>query len=222
MSQPQPKIPDLRDLQDNVPETLHPILNWAGKNSKLIIGVLSVVILAVAAYSVIKVVTGHRESSARDELAEILLSGPSDTEFEQLAALAEDAPEGVALRARFELAAAQADAKEYEAAAQTFAELANTTDPDLRALATMSQARCLLLDGRPDQAMGVLGAVKDAVPEAYSGPVTRLYATAAEAAGQPDVAVAAYQELLSKGQGVDTEYLLYKLNQLSADAQTGS
>ena len=221
MSQPQPKLPDLRQLQENVPETLHPILKWMGRNSKLLIVVISAIILVVAAYSVTKMIMGHQTDSARDELAAILLSN-DPAEMDKLAAFAADAPRSVALRARFELAQARLIEQGYEGAAQAFGELAQSEDPDVHTLATMSQARCLLLDGKAEAALEIMDALKVAAPDAYTGPVTRLYAAAAEAAGRTDMAVAAYQELLSLGQGVDTEFLLYKLNQLSDEAQAGS
>ena len=221
MNQPDSKIPDLRGLQENVPETLHPVLNWMGRNHKLLIGIVSVIILVVAGFSIFKVVTGHQAESARNELTDILFSNDPG-EMDRLAAFAEDAPEAVAVRARFELAAAKLGEKDYAGAAEAFAELARSEDKDVHVLATMSQARCLLLDDKADQALALMDDLKTSVPEAYSGSVTRLYAVAAEAAGKTDLAVSAYQELLAKGQGVDTEFLLYKLNQLSDASQSGS
>jgi len=81
-------------------------------------------------------------------------------------------------------------------------------------MAAIGHAKCLILSGKPQEALTLLEGMKAKAPEAYAIAVTRQIAVAAEAAGNTQAASAAYAELAGKAEGSGKPYFEFKANQL--------
>lgn len=218
MDQEKPQLlVDLKTLEQNVPDRLHPLLDFLLGNLRIIgYGVAGLLVL-VAAYGV---VSGMRASSLENSREELGLIVVQKTGSERVAALEEyarKAPDGVRPKALLELARAGMDDKQYDKAVEAWKQVEGLGDPELTLTARMGQAKSLMLGGKNKEAVAMLTAMVASVPQPLKRAVNAQLASAAEAAGDIPQAVRAYQELASSAQNdEDRPYLNAKIEQLKA------
>ncbi len=206
----------LEQIKKAVPDTSQRLFDFLSANLKPIAIGCAVLILAVAAYSGLNHWRERSAAKAADVLGVILIEkNDPAARMQALDEFLKDAPKSLKPTAQLELAAAAMAAKQYDKAASAWTELEGSGSADMQVIAGVGHAKCLLLAGKPKDALTLLTALKAKAPEAYALPITRQIAVAAEQAGDAKTAQAAYAELAGKSEGAGKPYFEFKANRLS-------
>lgn len=205
----------LENIESHVPDSLHPVLEAAFKYRKQIVIVVSAIIAAAALYAGYNAYNQRAMASAQSEMGAILIQKSGQEKVDALKALLGSVPSSVKPAVLLELAQATMAAEAYDEAAGYWNDLAGDTDSDLNIIARMGKAKSLQLAGKPAEAVTVLKDLQGVVGEAYTIPVTRQLAVAAEAAGDNALALEAYKKLAEQPVS-DKPYIDYKVAQLEA------
>lgn len=205
----------LEQIKKVVPGTSQRLFAFLTTNLKSIVIGCGAIILAVAIYSGVNHFRQRSTEKAADALGVILIEKTeSKARVEALEGFLKDAPAGLRPSALLELAAAAMVDKQYDKAATAWTELEGSSSPDMKVIAGIGHAKCLLLQGKAPEALALLQGLKSKSPEAYATAITRQVAAAAEQAGNTPVAQAAYAELAAKDNISGKPFFEFKANQL--------
>lgn len=200
-------------------DELHPILHFLSSNLKLIALALGGLLLVVALISGYRAWSDSRLAEAREELGKLTAAGGEDR-LANLQAFAKEAPSALRTAALLEVATAAVEEDNQAVALEAFRALRDSSEDGVRATAELGVANALMAMGKPDEALQGLKAASG-LPEAYKAPLARARAQAAEAAGQLDEAIAAYEQLRELEPG-NAEFMAAKSADLQArQARTG-
>lgn len=208
---------DLRALEQNVPQKLHPVLDFLVNNLRQIAWGVAGIVLLVAVYGVISHVRKGSEEKAQDELGLIVVQKLGAERMKALEAYVKTAPDALKAKANLELARIAMDEKAYDQAQAAWKALEGMGDPNLVFTAKLGQAKCLMLAGKNKEAVAALIDLSAKAPKDAKRVVTAQLASAAEAAQDWPTAVKAYQELASgAANDQDKPYLDAKVEQLKS------
>lgn len=208
-------VDQLEQIKKAVPDTSQRLFDFLATNLKPIAVGCGVIILVMAAYAGVDHWRKGQAAKAADALGVILIEkNEPEARVQALEAFLKDAPSSLKPTAQLELAAAAMIGKQYDKAISAWTELEGSSSPDLKAMAGIGHAKCLLLTGKAQEALTLLDGMKAKAPAAYAEAITRQIAVAAEAAGNPQAASAAYGELAGKAEGAGKPYYEFKANQL--------
>lgn len=208
-------VEQLEQIKKAVPDTSQRLFDFLVTNAKPIAIGCGLIILAAAIYSGADYWRKRQIAKAADAMGVVLIDQADPAlRAKALEDFIKDAPSGLLPTAQLELATAAMLAKQYDKAAEAWAKLAGSDSPDMQAMAGIGQAKCLVLSGKPKEALTLLEGLKAKAPAAYAEAITRQVAVAAEAAGDPQTASAAYAELAGKAEGAGKPFYQFKANQL--------
>ncbi len=213
MADKQPVQPDSGLTAAVEHDELHPILHFLSSNLKAIALAVGGILLIVALVSGYKSWRETRLADAREELGKLVAANGSNR-LADLQAFAGQAPSAMRTAALLELARAAVEEEDQAVALETFRKLRDVADGELRATAELGMANALVDMGKPAEALQSLKAASG-IPEAYKASLARTRAQAAEAAGQLNEAVAAYEELREL-EPANAEFIAAKLSGLQA------
>jgi hypothetical protein len=206
----------LEQIKKAVPDTSQRLFEFLSANLKSIAIGCAVLILAVAAYSGLNHWRDRSAAKAADALGVILIEKTeAKARVQALEDFLKDAPASLKPTAQLELAASAMVDKQYDKAAAAWTELEGSSSADVKAIAGIGHAKCLLLSGKGTEALALLEGLKAKAPESYSAAITRQIAVTAEAAGNAQAASAAYSELAGKAEGSGKPYFEFKANRLN-------
>ncbi|WP_291327316.1 tetratricopeptide repeat protein [Desulfovibrio sp. UCD-KL4C] len=204
----------LDQVQASVPDSIHPFLDYLLEHGKMIIaGVAAIIVIAagVAGYQHMQ----HRSQlKAQSELGTILIKYSGTKKAQELADFLKTAPAEMKPAVELALAKAWMDASKFTQAGSVWAEIAKS-DEAMAPVASIGQAKCLVLSDKPEEAVKVLQALKNKVGENFANTIDRLLASAAEKAGNNQLAIQAYQGLLNNNPAQKL-YLESKIDELKA------
>ncbi len=208
---------DLRTLEQNVPDKLHPVLDFMLGNLRQIGWAVTGIILVVAVYAVTSHIRKGNVEKAQDELGLIIVQKLGAERMSALETYAKTAPSDLKAKAYLELARVAMDEKDFDKAQTAWKDLEGLGDPNLTFTAKLGQAKCLMFAGKNKEAVTALTALAATAPAAAKRGVTAQLASAAEAAQDWPAAVKAYQELSStSANDQDKPYLDAKVEQLKS------
>jgi len=208
-------IEQLEQIKKAVPDTSQRLYEFLVTNLKPIAVGCGASILAAGAYSGFKYWRANQLAKAADAMGIVLIERADPAaRVTGLEEFLKDAPSGLKATGQLELATAAMLAKQYDKAASAWAELENSPSPDMKIVAGIGRAKCLLLTGKAQEALTFLEGLKAKAPESYAEAITRQSAVAAEAAGNTQTASAAYEELAGKAEGAGKPFYVFKANQL--------
>jgi len=208
-------VEQLEQIKKAVPDTSQRPFDFLVLNMKPIAIGCGLIILAAGAYSGFKYWRAAQLAKAADAMGVVLIERADPAaRVTGLEEFLKDAPSGLKATGQLELATAAMLAKQYDKAASAWTELEGSPSPDLQVVAGIGHAKCLALLDKPQEALTLLQGLKTKAPEAYAGAITRQIAVAAEAAGNPQAAAAAYEELAGKAEGSSKPFYVFKANQL--------
>jgi hypothetical protein len=206
----------LEQIKKSVPDTSQRLFDFLTANMKPIAVGCAALLLAVAAFAGVRHWRTVSAAKAADQLGVILIAKQTpDERMKALEGFLKDAPKSLRPTAQMELAAAAMAAKQYDKAAGAWSELEGSGSADMQVIAGIGHAKCLLLVGKPQEALTLLNALKAKAAADYAMPITRQIAVAAEQAGDTKTAQAAYSELAEKSVGAGKPYFEFKANRLS-------
>ncbi len=213
-------IPDGLDAQ--VPEELHPALQFLLDNIKPIgVGILTVVVVVAA-------ITGYQNYQkkqlieASQKLGKIVQSSQGDERIKALQSFIAEAPEAVLPSALFSLADEAMQAGQYAVAADAYKRLAGLSDDSTALVAILGQASAEMAGGNPGEAADLLSQLKAKAPENFVIMINMQLAQAYEQAGQYQAAIDAYQDVLNKTGQESRSLFEYKISKLKAKLELGN
>jgi len=112
------------------------------------------------------------------------------------------------------IAKAWMDAGNYANAKNAWAVVGKTT-PEMAPIAGLGEAKCLMLENKPGEAVTILQALVNSASAPYTPSINRLIAEAAEQDGNLQVAITAYQALLTSAPQ-EASFFEFKIKELKA------
>ncbi|WP_421901536.1 tetratricopeptide repeat protein [Maridesulfovibrio sp.] len=204
----------LNQVHESTPDTLHPILDYIIKNGKMIAAGVAAIILIAGGISGFKYMNQQKLIKAQSEMGTILIKYSGAKQADALAAFEKDAPASMKPAVQLALAKAWMDAGHYADAKTVWAAIAKTS-PKLSAVSGLGQAKCLMLEDKAGEAVTVLQKLKESVDAVYAASINRLLGEAAEKAGNIQVAIQAYQGLMTSSPQ-EASFFEFKIKELKA------
>lgn len=206
----------LEKFQDVINRDTPPLLQKIVANLKPILLGAAILVALAATVAGFRMLQARNLAGAQEALGSILASTSGKDKIAALEKFLPEAPSGLRSAVLFELAGASMNLKEYDKAVGYWADLAARADGDERVVAKLGHAHALTRGGKAAEAVKELEALKQGAPEPFLVPLTRQLALAAEAAGDRQTALAAY-ETLAKSEAVgDRPFIESKIAQLKA------
>nr|WP_321256046.1 transcriptional regulator [uncultured Pseudodesulfovibrio sp.] len=205
----------LTDIESRAPQSMHPILEAAFKYQKQLILAVSVIIGVTAIYAGYNAYATKAKATAQAELGVILVETRNKDQIEKLETLLNTVPASVKPAVVLEIAQASMTFGEYSKAVTYWGMLIGETNEDMQFTARMGKAKALLLEGKGADALTEMKELVGIASDAYTVPVYRQLALAAETAGDTVEALAAYKKLAEKDVA-DKPFIDYKISQLES------
>jgi len=210
----------LGELQSEVSTEAAPLLQFIANNVAVIVVVLGLLVAAVVGVGAWQWHTSKRVEEAQTHFARLLFQQRGAARVSALEGFAATAPGAVRLAALTELGLAALAEKDAAQAAVAFARVAALDkDKPFGAFAALSEAQSLMQAEKPAEALTVLEALENTVPEYIRVQVRGLIALSAWQAGKTDRAIKAYEDLLAGALGDDADYYRFCIQQLKAHVE---
>ena len=205
----------LDDIESHVPETLHPILEAAFKYHKQLIAGVAAIIAVTVIYVGVNAYNQRALATAQTELGTILIEASGEDKIARLENLLGSAPGSAQPAILLELAQASMNNGQYDKAVGYWNQLSGEVDDDLEMVTRLGEAKSLTLAGKGADAVVILKDLAGIAPAAFTVPVYRQLAIAAETSGDTATALEAYRKLAEQ-QVPDKPFIDYKVAQLEA------
>ncbi|OIQ51099.1 hypothetical protein BerOc1_03044 [Pseudodesulfovibrio hydrargyri] len=214
MAATNPDQPDvLTDIEARTPDSLHPILEAAFAYRKQLISAVCVILAVTVAYAGYKAYSARAESSAQAALGEIMVSSTGADRLAKLDAMLGDVTDSVRPAVTLEAAQTAMSLGDYAKAQGYWEALVGLTEGEMQFVARLGRAKAMALAGNGADALKEMKELVGLASAAYTIPVYRQLALAAEAAGDKAEALAAYKKLDGENVG-DKPFIEYKISQL--------
>ena len=204
------------EMDQHVPDELHPLLQYFVDNLKKIVAGISAIILVVAVYAGVQAYNNHNLEKNVEKLGAILLNEKGAQKIEALKALAKDCPSAMREGVRLQLATALMLNKQYLEAESIYKELEGVDDKNMSTIVSLSLVRTYMDQNQSDKALDELKKLKASAPESYRPVVSMQLANAAEQAQDWPTALESYKSLAEKAQPGVADYYKYKIKQIEA------
>lgn len=185
-------IPEMAEVADE----LHPVLRWLHTNLKPVVAGIAAILIIVGGYGIYKEMHKSALEDASAKLGAILIKEDASVRLTELDAFAADAPEEMASGVRFEIIRAAMEKGDYVRAAAEWEKL-GTVGGNIAFVADLGRGQALFLEGKPAEALAVFEEAMASTPETYKRAVTEMIASSAEASGNLERAIKAYEDLTS-------------------------
>jgi tetratricopeptide (TPR) repeat protein len=216
MAATNPDQPDvLNDIESRTPESLHPILEAAFTYRKQLITAVCVILAATVAYAGYKAYSAKAEAGAQAALGEIMVSSTGADRLAKLDAMLGDVTDSVRPAVTLEAAQTAMNLGDYAKAQGYWEDLVGMTEGEMQFVARLGRAKAMTMAGHGAEALKEMKELAGLASAAYTIPVYRQLALAAEAAGDREEALAAYKKLDGEDIG-DKPYVEFKISQLES------
>lgn len=214
MAATNPVQPDvLTDIESHTPESLHPILEAAFTYRKQLITAVCIILAVTVAYAGYRAYSARAEANAQARLGEIMVSSTGADRLAKLDAMLGDVTASVRPAVTLEAAQTAMGLGDYAKAEGYWESLVGMTEGEMQFVARLGRAKAMALAGKGADALKEMKELAGLASAAYTVPVYRQLALAAEAAGDKAEALAAYKKLDGEDIG-DKPYIEYKISQL--------
>lgn len=202
----------LNQVHESTPDSIHPLLDYLLKNGKLIASAIVAIIIIAAGFSTYQYMGEQDQLKAQSELGAILIKHSGAKQAEALAAFGKKAPSEMKPAVQLALAKAWMDAKDFTKAEVVWAALAKE-NKELAPVAKLGTAKCMMLANKPAEAVNILQDLKEKSGNTFGPTINRMLADAAEKSGNIQLAIQAYQGLLTSNPN-EKAYLEGKIKEL--------
>ncbi len=210
---PETNVPGMEEIEH---DELHPVLKALGKYWKPITAVVVALLVVLAGVALYKAQKKSRIADVQAKVGKVLAETKGADRLAGLEKILADgageAQDGVLL----EIAKTALDEKDYAKAASAWEKVASVSGPDMRAAAMLGRASALSQSGDNAKAAAVLTKLEGEMPDAYSSIVYKQLAVAAEAAGDTEKAIQAYEKLQAESTVRNKTYFEAKIEELKA------
>ena len=205
----------IEEIEQEADEDLHPLLKKILDNIKPIGLGIAGVVLAVGVYSGYQSMQGSKLEDARTHLGTLLAEQDATARIEALQTFLKQAPKSLQTGIALELAKSGMEADRLDVALNAWKRLSGESDPTLRTVAGLGQARVLSMQGKDKEALELLNGLKSKAPEGYGVILSTQIAECAERSGNAAASLAAYQDMKNEAKGQDTAFIDYKIAMLN-------
>lgn len=203
----------LDSIEQGTPNSMKPLLEAAEKYKKHVTLAIAVILGVTVIWSGIRWYNANQVSKTRAAMGEILLNTQGQERLDQVSELIKSAPGDMRIAVMFEAASLALELNQYDKAAQYYKEVAADANDDTGIIASLGQAKSVLLAGDAKKALEIIKPLAESAPKQLITPVNRQLALAAEQAGDTATAIKAYETLEAAGV-MDKQFVDYKLAQL--------
>jgi predicted negative regulator of RcsB-dependent stress response len=207
----QPEV--LADIEARAPESLHPILEAAFTYRKQLITAVCIILAVTVAYAGYQAYSARAEANAQAALGEIVTTSTGADRLAKLDAMLGDVTDSVRPAVTLEAAQTALELGDYTKAQSYWEDLVGQTEGEMQFVARLGRAKAMALAGHGAEALKEMKELAGLASAAYTIPVYRQLAQAAEAAGDKAEALAAYKKLDGENVG-DKPFIEYKISQL--------
>lgn len=210
------------ELQSEVSAEAAPLLQFITRHVSKIVGVVLVLIVAIVATGIYQWQSDKAMHEAQLALGKALTTPDGEARIKALEDLLGSAPESLREGVQLEVALAAMEAEQFEKAAAAFGAVAKADMGPMGTAAGMNQASALLRAEKAAEAVAVLEDLERTAPEAMRASLLTSLAVAAEAAGNTERAVKAYESLIALGDSNANEYFEARIRSLNAPQNAGA
>lgn len=216
---PEQQEAALGALGEEVDESLHPLLQALVDNVKFIVGTIVALILAVGGYAIFDSVQASKVADAQNELLTIANEQDASKRAEGLQAFLSKAPSGMQPGIKLELATTLSEAGKHQESATVWGEIAAANTADMGLIAKAGRAAELSLSGDHKAAMDLLNGIAKDASKSYKPMLLHRLAYEAEMANDWNVALSAWEELLTVNSAGSNAFIESKIASARAKAQ---
>ncbi|MGE4296561.1 MAG: tetratricopeptide repeat protein [Desulfovibrionaceae bacterium] len=192
---PQPGATAEELLGKEVSEEFSPFIKKAMENLKAIIAGVVLLLVVTGGYGIYKSVTAKNLAKAVNDLGLIMVQEDGADKIAALDGFLATAPAGLKGGVLLEIARVSEAAKDYDRAVKAWRDVAAMGVDTLTPVAKLGEAAALAAAGKPAEALPLLESLKASAPKSYTSSVLEKIAAVAEASGDLQKAVAAFEEL---------------------------
>ena len=206
------------EIQSEVAVEATPLLRFVLENSRVIVSVVVVLVLAIVGVGGWQWYQSRVEREAHLELGRILVSTQGEARIAALESFLPKTSGALKTGVELEIATSSLALENLPRAAQAYASIA-AADPKgpMGLMAALNQADILQRMGKDAEALAVFDALEKSAPEMLRPAVLEGQATAAEQAGKLDRALAAYEAIAAAvGESGEAGYVQAKIAELKA------
>lgn len=207
-----PSGPD--QLESEVGTQSHPLYDKLVKYWPYIAGIVALIVVSAAGYGGYGAYQERRLASGEQALDQAVQAGSAEQRLTNLESVRTSLPKPLMPRYHLETAQAAQDMEDWSRALASWEKLSGSGLPAWEPVSSLGQATALLHLNRAEEALALLEALRGDAVEEYQPLVLTRLAVAAEAAGEWERALAAYEELKSLENSQQGEFLDFKASQL--------
>ncbi len=217
--QPQAGQALLQELQSEVSTEAAPLLQFIVTHVKSIVTFFVLFLVVLVGFGAYNWYTTKTLQTAQDDLARIMLTSQGTERINKLEAFLVDAPKGMQSATLLAAADAATEAQDYVAAAKFFGTLAQA-EPDKATglLAALNEGQALLLAGKPTEALAVLDALQNKMPEQSRTLVSEAVVEAALLANDTEKAYLTLESLAENMGGSTADFFRYRAHAIKDTA----
>ncbi len=213
----------MHELQAEMSNETTPMLNFLLKNRLVLMGIIGLLILVIIGTGIFNWRKEKALEEANMQLGKVLISTSGKDRVAALQEFLPKAPDSMQLGILLEIASSSVEAKDYETAANTYAEIAQKdAKGSLGFIAKINQIDVLLRASKATEALELAEKTLPTAPESMRIVLQESLAAIAEQAGNKEKAIAAYEALLgNENLSADTGYFESRLEALKAQDESG-
>ncbi len=199
----------LANIQSEVATESRPLFTFIVNNSKYIVAIIVLLIVALLGTAVYRYVQNSRQQETLESIAKIMQHPADAKQIASLEELQKTCPSSMQLPVAVALVQSAVAQENREKAAEGYAKVAAADyDNSLGLASAVSQAGELLFAGKYAEGVKILQGIAPRLPEASGLQVKMMLAEAASRAGQYDLAAKTYDELAASNavNELDREY----------------
>ena len=209
---PQPGATAEELLGKEVPEELSPFIKKVMENRKAVIACVVLLLVVTGGYGVYKSVTAKNLAKAVNDLGLIMVQENGPAKITALEGFLASAPAGLKGGVLLEIARVSEATANHERAVTAWRDVAALGVDTLVPVAKLGEASSLAAAGKTAEALTLLDGLKTSAPKSYTASVLWKIAVVAEASGDLQKAVAAFEELKTVDKGPGQHDLLRRQN----------
>ena len=199
----------------DVPESLHPLLQFLANNVKLLSVLGIVLVAALAGMYVYETQKARSLVEAENELGLILVQEAGEKKIQALDEFIANGNSRLKENAQLALIETCLDVGEYERAASLWQEVSANTKSAMGVVDKLGAMQALRRAGKEKEALDGLVALRAEAPKSYALLLDWEIGVLAESAGEYETAITAYQGMIEAGAMTDTKYLEDKVEALT-------
>jgi len=192
----------------------HPLYDKLVKYWPYIVGVVALIVVSAAGYGGYGAYQERRLANAEQALDQAVQAESAEQRLTNLESVQTSLPKPLMPRFHLETARAAQDMGDWSRALASWEKLSGNGLPVWEPVAGLGQATALLNLDRAGEALALLEALRDKATDEYQPLVLTRLAAAAEAAGDWEQALAAYEELKGLENSQQGEFLDFKASQI--------